>query len=643
VGIGGRQWGLIGYDGTPVSAQDICLSGMPASCTLLLMKPEPYGAWQIYPPERFDFIQYGNRYASSSLLERMEAATSVLSAGERALLVRRSVNDESGNWSGEFWPLSLAEASLLCPELRRYAATRYDYSWWLRSPGERDGEAAAFDWEGKYRSLSVGDAATDMRPAFEFATDKVLFATLAVGGKRAAPGSALAAFSAPEGAIKLTLQNGFAPNFAVAQSQISAFASSEVSIDYQGAYVGDNSFISAMVTPTLDTKRILFYGRLQSVSSAAGSARLVLPPELTDNSYQIRVFNEQINGDNYCDFASVSEDLPVNILLPTPPATLTRYAGVDRHDTAARASAAVFSAGGQGFPRPAHTAIVTCSHTYPDALAASALAGVCDAPLLLTQKDSLSSYTADELNRLAPTTVLVVGREPSVSASVFAQIAALPFAHDTVRIGGEDRYATASLLAQQAVDKGARAHTAFLAKGSDYPDALAASPFATAQKMPLLLTGETALAAQVEQFFIRNRTGKVYVLGSELSISEAVCERLRQLGIATERLGGADRYETASIVVRALTDAQHFDFTPALVGVATGERHPDALCGGVAVGLRGGVVVLTPAAELHPATESLLQMLATAHPDAEIFGDENSVGAHVEASLRRIFNLRDDL
>src|SRR5688572_28184995 len=70
----------------------------------------------------------------------------------------------------------------------------------------------------------------------------------------------------------------------------------------------------------------------------------------------------------------------------TADVTVTRYAGATRYGTAAAI------AGDASFDG-ATTAIVATGENYPDALAASALAGAeAPAPIILTQKDT---YTSD--------------------------------------------------------------------------------------------------------------------------------------------------------------------------------------------------------------------------------------------------------
>jgi spore germination protein YaaH/putative cell wall-binding protein len=98
---------------------------------------------------------------------------------------------------------------------------------------------------------------------------------------------------------------------------------------------------------------------------------------------------------------------------------VTRLAGPDRYAAAAAISAASYPADG-----PA-TAYVATGTVFSDSLSASALAGRDGGPLLLVRPDSLPAEVADELRRLNPSRVVIVGGPASVSDGVRAAIAAL--------------------------------------------------------------------------------------------------------------------------------------------------------------------------------------------------------------------------
>lgn len=92
-------------------------------------------------------------------------------------------------------------------------------------------------------------------------------------------------------------------------------------------------------------------------------------------------------------------------------ASVTRAAGPDRYATAARTSAGAFS---PGVP----IVFVATGENFPDALAAGPAGGQRGGPVLLTATTSLPQSTIDELFRLAPAKVVVLGGAGAVSTAV---------------------------------------------------------------------------------------------------------------------------------------------------------------------------------------------------------------------------------
>jgi uncharacterized repeat protein (TIGR02543 family) len=107
---------------------------------------------------------------------------------------------------------------------------------------------------------------------------------------------------------------------------------------------------------------------------------------------------------------------------PPAPAPITQHAGGDRFDTAAKASQ-------KAYPDPAKVdaVILSFASNFPDALAASYLAGVVDAPILLSPTTSLHPTTLIEINRLRPKTIYITGSETVVGQQVDKRLKVCPF------------------------------------------------------------------------------------------------------------------------------------------------------------------------------------------------------------------------
>lgn len=255
----------------------------------------------------------------------------------------------------------------------------------------------------------------------------------------------------------------------------------------------------------------------------------------------------------------------------------TRIAGGDRYATAALISR-------QGYPNGAREVYVASGQLFPDALSAGAAAAHVRAPLLLTADRVLPTSTEQELRRLAPTSIVLVGGEPSVSAEVESGLAAIA---PVARIAGADRYETSAMIALHAFPDGADA--AFIATGRGFPDALSAGPVAAMRQAPILLVDGIGTASEHTLAALRTLgTSHLTVVGGTPSVRDSVVSALRE-GRSASRVAGEDRYATAVRLNWA------FAPTPPALYVAAGNQFADALAASALAGARGMPLYLTPA------------------------------------------------
>lgn len=196
--------------------------------------------------------------------------------------------------------------------------------------------------------------------------------------------------------------------------------------------------------------------------------------------------------------------------------TVERVGGADRY--------AVSAALASTYPAGTPTVFVVSGQTFPDALAASARAGGLDAPVLLTSSRVMPPSVTAELARLRPSTVVIVGGTASVGTEVETVLRG--YAGTVTRVGGADRYAVSAALAQAYPVPVAEA---WVAKGTDYPDALAAAPVAARRGGPVVLTRPTALPGVTVAALERVEAPTVRIAGGTASVSTAVGRDLRWL------------------------------------------------------------------------------------------------------------------
>ena len=252
---------------------------------------------------------------------------------------------------------------------------------------------------------------------------------------------------------------------------------------------------------------------------------------------------------------------------PTTPTT-SRISGANRYATAIAVSKS-------GYPGTADVVYLATGSDYPDALAAAPAAAKEGGPLLLTPKGSLPKAVSDEIKRLKPSKVVVVGGTGAVSATTFNQVKQI--VTNTVRRSGKDRYATSRAIADSTF---ASATTAYIATGADYPDALSASAPAGAAGAPVILV--RGKASSIDQptkaLLTKLKVNKTIIAGGTGVVSEGIKSSLAPFGVT--RVAGSNRFATSQLLNKALAG------TASTAYVATGYGFPDALAGAAVAGAK---------------------------------------------------------
>ena len=303
--------------------------------------------------------------------------------------------------------------------------------------------------------------------------------------------------------------------------------------------------------------------------------------------------------------------------------TLVEIAGATRYETAIAASQ-------EAFPSGADTVVIATGENWPDALGGAALAGVYDAPILLTLTSVLPDAVANEIGRLGAEEAIILGGPGAVSPAVETALADTLGATKVTRIGGATRYDTADLIAR-AVEKragSAYAGTCFVATGLNFPDALAGSPLAAAGPWPIFLAPATGMTPSTLATMDDIGVTDVLVLGGTGVVSRAIEDRLAgSVSGEVSRLAGPTRYETAVAVATHGVEGVSLRWNE--VALATGENFPDALAGGPLQGRSGSVMLLTHTAVLTPSTSAALDANKDAIGTTRLLGGTGAVSQAV--------------
>lgn len=254
---------------------------------------------------------------------------------------------------------------------------------------------------------------------------------------------------------------------------------------------------------------------------------------------------------------------------------IERVAGKDRVHTAINTSRRFFN--------KSRYVIIADSGNYPDALTATVLAHVLDAPILLNNTRYLEDDVAREIVRLGASEVIIVGGNKSISENVKSQLARYD-QNSVQRICGRDRYVTSSELAYEIQRLTGKVNKAIIASGENFPDALATAPLGSKEIAPILLVRRNQMDKKVDKALRDLNIKRVYVAGGQHSVSKKLEEQLPQV---IRRFSGRDRYETA-ILVASYTYPESKE-----VFVASGETFPDALVIGPVCARRKAPILLS--------------------------------------------------
>lgn len=239
-----------------------------------------------------------------------------------------------------------------------------------------------------------------------------------------------------------------------------------------------------------------------------------------------------------------------------------RIAGDTRYDTAYKnADALKKQLGLEMFD----SAVVACGTNYPDALSAAYLAKVKNAPLLLSDVGEVQG-TVEYIrkNVTKGKTVYLIGGRRVLPEEIKTLLGS---DYDVKRIEGADRFLTNLAVLKEA---NVNNEEIMVCSGLGYADALSAA----ATGRPVLLVDD-ALTAEQKAFLGGINPAKFYIVGGKKAVNDNVQASLSAMK-NTERIAGADRFDTAVQVAK-----KFFDMKLSTVVIANGNGFADGIVAGV--------------------------------------------------------------
>lgn len=311
---------------------------------------------------------------------------------------------------------------------------------------------------------------------------------------------------------------------------------------------------------------------------------------------------------------------------------LNRYGGADRYATSLQiAEAFAADAGGR-----LDSVVLVSGLSWHDAVVAGSLAGLLDAPVLLTPPTELRADALDFLLQVGIADAVLVStgtdaQSRSISPSVMSALESAGI--EVEWVGGADRYETGVAVADRAGVAGVLGgfgSTAIIASGEAFADALVAGSLSARGGHPVLLNPQTELDSSVEAYLSGSGIRHVVLMGGTAALSSAVEEAIRGMGIAVSRIAGANRYDTAVKAARFV--AEHSDascFSGSEVGMARARVPFDSLSAGPLLARRCAPLVLADPASIPPETAAFLDSARRAGGVADlhlaVFGGEAAI------------------
>ena len=210
-----------------------------------------------------------------------------------------------------------------------------------------------------------------------------------------------------------------------------------------------------------------------------------------------------------------------------------RFDGVNRYDTARKIAIKIRENGNK------NVAELASGENYPDALSMTSMAVKDNAPILLTKKDSIPSYTKQALAEWDIETIKIAGLDEAISNNVEKQIKngfaieannkkdsnVYDGAKLVSRFGGKDRYETSTVIAKESYPN---SKLGVYATGEKFPDALIAGNYAGRKKAPVLLVKKDTLPESVKKYTANSKIEKATIIGGSKAVSDNVIEFIKE-------------------------------------------------------------------------------------------------------------------
>lgn len=231
----------------------------------------------------------------------------------------------------------------------------------------------------------------------------------------------------------------------------------------------------------------------------------------------------------------------------------TEIIGANRYDTAAKISKKGWNS--------ASTVVIANGLNEIEGIVANPLASVYNAPVLLTDKNKVSSYTINELKRLKPSNIIIIGGKNSIGESAEKSIKNAVSSVSIKRIDGSNIEELSVNIAKE-IDSKANVSKIYVAGENGAADALSVVSKAAEEKAPIIVTSKNSVNSSVKNWIKSNSISSAYFLGKTAVISDNVIKEIDSVvsgNVSGNRIGGSDRNQTNARVIKALYPSENYN------------------------------------------------------------------------------------
>lgn len=235
--------------------------------------------------------------------------------------------------------------------------------------------------------------------------------------------------------------------------------------------------------------------------------------------------------------------------------TITRLSGPNRYSTNMKIA-------DYGWSGHSDCAIIVSGENFPDAICAVPLSTKYNAPLLMTDGNTLSTEIQNKLTSLGVKNIFLIGGTGAISSEIENELTQKNL--NVKRLGGATRIETSIEIAKEI-----GGNQLFVVSSESFADALSISPYASSKAAPIVLTPSSDIPDSLKDYVNISNPSKIYIIGGQGVIPDDTASYFGNY----ERLSGQTRYDTNAEVIKEFYDLSK----TSKIYVAAGINYPDGL------------------------------------------------------------------